>query len=151
MKVMKFTISKSNDFENSNLISPKNNEEIVIGMLQELKNSICLDESREIFARDAFETITALVNGKLRKNDRYRRRILIGQKAVGKTTLLDALMTVAKKHFSKGLVCVRINYTRVKYARLPIDHVIDALGPCWQVWWYAEKVFRRKTAWSNHF
>ena len=107
-------------------------------MLQDLKSMICVDDSREIFARDTLETIMALLEGDLRGQDRYRR-ILFGKKSAGKTKLLDALVTIAQKHFKANLVCVRLNYSRVKNARLPIDHVIDALGLRWQLWWCAQK------------
>lgn len=120
-------------------------ENLVSNLLENLNKLICVDYSRKIFAQDAFETIIALTTRKLVGQDRYRR-ILLGQKSVGKTTLLDALLKTSQDHF-RNLVCVKITYSRLlcdDIGKLPLEYVIDSLGPTWQIWWCFQKLYYRR-------
>jgi stage III sporulation protein SpoIIIAA len=69
-------------------------------MLDNLKQKMCVDESRERFLRDSLETLTKLVSQTLEGN-RYRR-LLLGQKSVGKTTLLTQLKETVSENFLKS-------------------------------------------------
>ena len=123
----------------------RDNIHAVSNLLGELEKIICVYESRKNFARDAFETIIALTTRKLVGQDRYRR-ILLGQKSVGKTTLLDALLKISQHHF-RNLVCVKITYSRLlcdDIGKLPLEYVIDSLGPTWQIWWCFQKLYYRR-------
>ena len=132
----------NNPISNPIQSNPMERENLVSNLLQNLNKLICVDYSRKIFAQDAFETIIALTTRKLVGQDRYRR-ILLGQKSVGKTTLLDALLKISQDHF-RNLVCVKITNSRLlcdDIGKLPLEYV---LGPTWQIWWCFQKLYYRR-------
>jgi hypothetical protein len=87
---------------------------------------VYLDESRLRVVRDAACTLDLLVDGKLVDANRFRR-LLLGCKGVGKSTLLTQLASCARDCFSKrGLVTVVLKGSTCN--DLPVDVIRRACG-----------------------
>lgn len=52
--------------------------------VNEIRNKLCMDSSREEFARDTFQSLFFLTQGSYENKNGYKR-LLLGRKGVGKT------------------------------------------------------------------
>jgi hypothetical protein len=103
-------------------------------LVAHVQRHVYLDDSRERFVTDSCETLTQLVTGRLVNADRYRRSLL-GRKNIGKTYLLRALQEAAQAVLGASIITCFVDYSAVRYARVPTDRVVAALGWRWQAWW----------------
>lgn len=86
-----------------------------------------LDYSRRRFIQDAAASLADLVQGRLVNMDRYKR-LLLGRKGVGKTTMLHRLLKVASTMLGRhGLICVYLDYSDAASAPMPLESVVAAL------------------------
>jgi len=93
-------------------------------MMKELRSKLYLDSSRTEFASDIFNTVQLLVADKL-KGSTSHRRLLLGQKGVGKTALLNAIQEVIALHFSDQIICVFKSYDPCAG---PIERITDTIS-----------------------
>ena len=86
--------------------------------LEFLKLGCVLDHSRRVFVKEQLSTVKNLVNGELARQNRFRR-LLLGCKGVGKTTLLTSLLEVTKALYP-GLLTLYVSYaaTKIRLAEL---------------------------------
>ena len=72
------------------------------------KNECVLDATRYDFVHDQASVVSCLMRNDLKGRNRFRR-LLLGCKAVGKTTLLKSLLTAAKKTYPE-LITLYVSY-----------------------------------------
>ena len=86
--------------------------------LEFLKQGCVLDHSRRVFVKEQLSTVKNLINGELGRQNRFRR-LLLGCKGVGKTTLLTSLLKVTKALYP-GLLTLYVSYaaTKIRLAEL---------------------------------
>lgn len=78
-----------------------------------------LDVTRSKFVREEASTVASLVEGSLSGRNRFRR-LLLGCKAVGKTTLLKSLLTAAQAAYPDGLLTLYVSYADTDESRLAV-------------------------------
>lgn len=90
--------------------APSSAAELLEQLKAYLQNELVhLDSSRSAFVQDTANTLYALVNDRLRGAS--RRRLLLGRKGVGKTTLLSTLLQASCERLtSRHLLCVYVSY-----------------------------------------
>jgi len=76
------------------------------------EEGIYLDENRMSLVKSTFNCLNNLVSGKLVKQNRFKR-LLLGRKAVGKTSMLKNLQNACKTCFP-DVICIFINYSDPK-------------------------------------
>ena len=88
-----------------------------------------LDESRLDFVKDQSLTLNALMLGNLKGHNRFRR-LLLGSKAVGKTTsLLDSLLKAAEATFGSNLLTFKVSYCETsERLALLVCHYLSTVG-----------------------
>lgn len=92
-----------------------------------------LDNSRRKFVEDAAASLADLVQGRLVDRDRYKR-LLLGRKGVGKTTLLQRLLAVATTMLQRhGIICVYLDYSDAASAPTPLEAVVAGLPAAFQL------------------
>lgn len=84
-----------------------------------------MDSSRREFLLDAERTLVDLTGDRLRGMTSFRR-LLLGRKGVGKTSLFRVLSKVAVDVYKA--TAVLIDYTNAPKARMPLDVVWSSLG-----------------------
>lgn len=86
---------------------------------------ICLDVSREAFVYDTSCTLYRLVIAKNLQRSTGYRRMLVGQKGVGKTMLLKAIIDTSGEFLcSKGLICIYASLDDIENRDLLITSLI---------------------------
>ena len=82
-----------------------------------------LDETRRAFVREQASVVSCLMKGELNKRNRFRR-LLLGCKAVGKTTLLKSLLKAANTAYPE-LMTLYVSYadTKVRLGRIICHHL----------------------------
>lgn len=113
----------------SHLSTIPTQDHLILAFTQELEQTpLCLDDTRIAFIQDTAITLRSLVIGELVGSTDYRR-LLLGRKGIGKTTLLTSLLQSAKKHLGRfQMLCVYISYDISENKdRLPVELIRRAL------------------------
>ena len=72
-----------------------------------------LDHTRRAFLHEEALTLASLMSGGLERRNRFRR-LLLGSKAVGKTMLLQSLLTAAEAAYPSDLLTLYVSYAAGK-------------------------------------
>ena len=83
------------------------------------RDECVLDETRRAFVREQASVVSCLMKGELNKQNRFRR-LLLGCKAVGKTTLLKSLLKAANTAYP---LYVSYADTKVRLGRIICHHL----------------------------
>ena len=94
-------------------------------LVKRLSAVIFLDDSRRNFAEHTFRTVHSLVTDKLKRGTAHRR-LLLGRKGVGKTTLLNEAICLIEQHFPQ-VICIFESYGLSRFDRIT-DIISTQLG-----------------------
>jgi len=86
---------------------------------------LVLDGSRKAVLSDAGYTIWTMLNGEARGRNR-NKRLLLGRKGVGKTSVLDTIGRACMK-LSQKFRHIAIEYTDPSTSQLPLNVIMDEL------------------------
>ena len=94
---------------------------------RECSSYFYIDDSRRRFIQDTEETLSSLVNGKLLHRTHFRR-LLLGRKGTGKSTLLEVIGKAAKSVYKEQLTVCDVEFLNPTFAVLPSTLIAMATG-----------------------
>lgn len=86
--------------------------------VNKISQQLCLDSTREQFARETYRALHYLMDGYHKDNTGYQR-LLLGRKGVGKTTFLKTMQNIAKDLFGDNLITIYEHYLNPETSKLP--------------------------------
>ena len=95
--------------------------------IDRVSQELCLDATREEFARETFKKVLSLTKG-CSKDSVAIQRLLMGRKGVGKTFFLKKLQKVAKILFKENLIAIYSDYSNPEKQEMPYKLILNGLN-----------------------
>ena len=95
--------------------------------IDNVSQELCLDATREEFARETFKKVLSLTKG-CSKDSVAIQRLLMGRKGVGKTFFLKKLQKVAKNLFKENLITIYSDYSNPEKQEMPYKLILNGLN-----------------------
>jgi len=95
--------------------------------INRVSQELCLDATREEFARETFKKISNLTKGYYKKSVDIQS-LLLGINGVGKTFLLKKLQEVAKHYFEENLITIYRGCNNPNKQEMPLKLILNGLN-----------------------